>query len=99
MDCRYHGGNQHSGGGYGYGMRPPHYGMPPQPPPAHSGYNYGPVPPSIHSPTSMGQPTPPGIGEHAPDSYNSYQGHPDSWRRRSNERHDKHSSSDYKSKN
>lgn len=93
---RYH-GNPHGGGGYGYGMRPPHYGMPPQPPPAHSGYNYGPMPPSIHSPSS--QPPPPGISEHATDSYGSYQGHADSWRRRSNERHDKHNSSDYKSKN
>lgn len=92
---RYH-GNPHGGGGYGYGMRPPPYGMPPQPPPAHSGYNYGPVPPSIHSPSS--QPLPPGIGEHSSDSYGSY-GHADSWRRRSNDRHDKHNSSDYKSKN
>lgn len=84
-------GNHGSGGGYGYGMRPPPYGMPQQPPPAHSGYSYGALPPST-------QPPPPGI-DHPPDSYGSYQGHADSWRRRSNERHDKHNSSDYKSKN
>ncbi|XP_035226982.1 chromodomain-helicase-DNA-binding protein 1-like isoform X2 [Stegodyphus dumicola] len=94
---RYHPAGQHGGGFSHYGMRPPHYGLQ-QPPPAHSGYNYGPVPP-VHSPNMGSQPPPPGIVEHPVDSYGSYQGHADSWRRRSNERHKDHSSSDYKSKN
>ncbi|XP_054714186.1 chromodomain-helicase-DNA-binding protein 1-like [Uloborus diversus] len=94
-----YGSGSHGGGFSHYGMRPPPYGMS-QPPPAHSNYNYGPMPSSMHSPTSMGsQPPPPGLSDHSMDAYSPYQGHSDSWRRRSNERHKEHSSGDYKSKN
>nr|XP_042899132.1 chromodomain-helicase-DNA-binding protein 1-like isoform X2 [Parasteatoda tepidariorum] len=89
---RYH---QSGGGGYSsYGMRPAPYGMPGQPPPAHSGYNYGPAPP-VHSPPSMGSQPPHHGSDHSGDSYGSYQGHADSWRRRK----DHSSSSDHKFKN
>ncbi|GFU37045.1 chromodomain-helicase-DNA-binding protein 1 [Nephila pilipes] len=95
---RYHSSGQHGGFSH-YSMHQSSYGAPPQPPPAHSGYSYGQRAP-MHSPSSLGsQPPPPGVGEHHGDSYNSYQGHADSWRRRSDEHRKDHSSRDYKIKN
>ncbi|XP_055954070.1 chromodomain-helicase-DNA-binding protein 1-like isoform X2 [Argiope bruennichi] len=95
---RYHSGGNHGGFSH-YNMHQSSYGASTQPPPAHSGYSYGARPP-IHSPSSMGSqpPPPPGVGEHHGDSYSSYQGHADSWRRRDEHRKD-HSSRDYKIKN
>ncbi|CAL1263193.1 unnamed protein product [Larinioides sclopetarius] len=90
---RYHSGGNHGGFSH-YNMHQSSYGAAQQPPPAHSGYNYGARPP-VHSPSSQ---PPPGVGEHHGDSYSSYQGHADSWRRRDEHRKD-HGSRDYKIKN
>lgn len=91
---RYHHQNMgHHSGSFlpHYGMRPPHPYTPQSQ--GHGGYGYsGSLQPSPISP----QPPPPGVTDHTTmDPYGSYQGHGDSWRRKSFE-HPKGSSSDYK---
>ncbi|GIY30202.1 DNA helicase [Caerostris darwini] len=91
---RYHSGGQHGSFSH-YNMHQSSYSGAAQPPPAHSGYNYGSRPAMHpHSPTSQ-PPAPPGVDHHG-DSYSSYQGHADSWRRRSDDHRKDHGSRDYK---